>query len=148
MLLKTISTIAAVALLASLTVAGTPEHDVGFASFKHDLKPKVGKRITVIGVLRSAKLGWLVTSKEGSIYIYATGDADRSRMNALEAFNEMTVKVTGTLRYNPGTHSDQAIAATVPEHFFFDVADVKVSRWSPPHIKKSKSNRVKLASRA
>jgi len=148
MRINIISTIAVVTILASLIVAGTPEHDVGFASFKHDLKPKVGKKITVIGALRSAKLGWLVTSKEGGVYIYATGDADRSRMNALEAFNEMTVKVTGTLRYNPGTHSDQAIAATVPEHFFFDVADVKVSRWRQPHIKKSKSNRVKQASRA
>lgn len=147
MRLNIISTIAAVALLASLTVARTPSSNASFASFKHDLKPKVGKKITVTGTLRSAKLGWLVMSKDWSIYIYATGDADRSRMNALAAFNERTVKVTGTLRYNPGTHSDQAIAATVPEHFFFDVAEAKVSRWSPPRAKKSKSNRVKQALR-
>jgi hypothetical protein len=147
MRLNIISTIAAVALLASLAVARTPYPDASLASFKHDLKPKVGKRITITGTLRSAKLGWLVMSKDWSIYIYATGDSNRSRMNALEAFNEKSIKVTGTLRYNPGTQSDQTIAATVPEHFFFDVAEAKVTRWSQPRTKKPTSNRVKQAMR-
>lgn len=141
-----ISPLAAIVLSAFVSVARTPHLEAGFASVKHDLKPKIGKQITVIGTLRSAKLGWLVMSKKWSIYIYATGD-DRSRMNALEAFNEMTVKVTGTLRYNPGTHSDQTIAAEVPAHFFFDVAEAKVIRWRPPRAKKSTGKRVKQALR-
>lgn len=93
--------------------------------------PEVGRKITVVGVLASAKLGWMVTFKNWGIYIYAVQDSDNSKMKALDSLNGGTVKVTGTLRYSRGSPSPQTDVASVPEHFFFDVAEVKVISTRP-----------------
>ena len=91
-------------------------------------------------MLASAKLGWIVTSKSEGVYIYAVREFDASKMKALDNLNGRTVKVTGTLRYSPGSppaRTDVA-EASVPEHFFFDVAEVKVVGLSTPRPKRPK----------
>ena len=102
----------------------------GFACFKRRMMPKVGRKVAVSGVLASAKLGWIVTSKEGGVYIYAVRDADASKMKALDGLSGQRVKVTGTLRYSPGSTParGEEAEASVPEHFFFDVAEARVVR--------------------
>lgn len=145
MRIRIISAIAAIMLLASTIAAANSTGDDSSAGIKRKWMSKVGKKITVTGTLRSAKLGWLVAFKGGGIYIYATKDSDNSKMDILKAFDERKVKVTGTLRYNPGSRSDQAIAAEVPEHFYFDVTDANVSSEDAPHAKNPKSKQVKQA---
>ena len=88
--------------------------------------PRVGRKITVVGVLESAKLGLIVTFDNGGIYIYPVHDADASKMNAFDSFKGQTVKVTGTLRHSRGSSAPSAGEVSIPEHFFFDVAEVKV----------------------
>jgi hypothetical protein len=98
--------------------------------------PKVGKTITVEGVLQSAKLGWLVAFNEWGIYLYSTDNKHSPALNSLDRFSGMNVKVTGTLRYfpKPTVPSGEVVYAVPPEHFFFDVADAKVTL-SEPSIK-------------
>jgi hypothetical protein len=95
------------------------------------MMPKVGHRITVTGVLASAKLGWIVRFEGWGVYIYAVDDAENSRMKALDGLEGRTVRVTGTLRYSAGSSSQRDDAATVPEHFFFDVAEAKLTGARP-----------------
>ena len=132
-------TTAALLLSASAIALGTPlRNSESFAAFKREMTPKVGRKITVVGTLRSAKLGWLVEFKGWGVYIYATKDSDSPRQDALGRFNEHTVRVTGTLRYHPGAPLSQPEAATIPGHFFFDVAQARVTSLSPPRPKRSK----------
>lgn len=130
-LLKIVSTIAALILCASVIAGSTRCRGSDFACFKRKMMPKVGRKITVVGVLASAKLGWIVTLKKWGIYIYAVQDSDSPRMKALDSFNGRTVKATGTLRYSPGSRSPRTDDASVPEHFFFDAAEVKVTSTRP-----------------
>jgi hypothetical protein len=95
------------------------------------MMPKVGQKITVTGVLASAKLGWIGTFDNWGIYIYTVHNSDNSKMNALASFQGQTVAVTGALRYSPGSSSTRTDVASVPEHFFFDVAEVKVTTQRP-----------------
>jgi len=94
------------------------------------MMPRVGRKITVTGTVASAKLGWIVTFKswgdQWGVYVYATSASDRDRMKTLDGFNGQSVKVTGTLRYAAGSRAEGSEAATVPEHFFFDIAEAKV----------------------
>jgi len=104
-----------------------------FAAFKQELIPQVGKTITVQGILKSAKLGWLVAFDDWGIYLYSTDDKHASAMNALNRFSGMNVRVTGKLRYfaKPTTPSSDVEYAVPPEHFFFDVAAAKVTLLQP-----------------
>jgi hypothetical protein len=88
--------------------------------------PYVGRRITVEGMLASAKLGWIVTFDHGGVYVYATRESDSARMKSLDTFSGQSVRVAGTLRYSQGSPAQTPPAASVPEHFFFDIAEVKV----------------------
>ena len=62
-------------------------------------------------------------------------------MKALDSLSGRTVKVTGTLHHSPGSpHARTDVAeASVPEHFFFDVAEVKVVSLGTPRAKRPKS---------
>ncbi len=131
-LLKTASTIAALILSTSVIAASTTCHSSDFQCFKRKMMPEVGHKITVVGVLASAKLGWIVTFESWGVYIYAVENADTTKMNGLDPFNGQTVKVTATLRYSPGSPSPRIDVASVPEHFFFDVAKAKVISTRPP----------------
>jgi hypothetical protein len=126
-------------LITAVQVISTPVTRVdtsaqvsGFARFKREMMPKVDKRVKVVGTLESAKLGWLVTFKEYGVYIYAVKDSDIAKMNDLNRFHGHTVEAVGTLRYSKGSDSDRSDVASVPEHFFFDVAEVKVISVKPP----------------
>jgi hypothetical protein len=145
-LLRIVSTIAALILSTTLIAAATGWPSSDFVRFKRKNMPKVGHKITVVGVLASAKLGWMITLKSGGIYVYAVQDSDISKMKALDSFNGWTVKVTGTLRYSPGSASQRTDVANVPEHFFFDVAEVKVIRRNPPRQEQSKGRYLRRAS--
>jgi hypothetical protein len=139
-LLRIVFTIAALVLSASVVAANSGCRGSDFACFKRRMMPRVGHKTAVAGVLTSAKLGWIVNTKNGGVYIYAVRDSDASKMKALDSFNGRTVKATGTLRYSPGSppaRTDVA-AASVPEHFFFDMAEVKVVGQGTPRPKRPK----------
>jgi hypothetical protein len=88
--------------------------------------PKVGRKITVEGVLDSAKLGLVVTFDAGVIYIYPTQPAGTSKMNAFESRKGQIVRVRGTLRYARGSPAPAAGELSIPEHFFFDADEARV----------------------
>jgi len=88
--------------------------------------PQIGRRITVEGVLASAKLGWLVTFDHWGVYVYARHESDSERMKNFDTFKGQTVRVTGILGYLQGSPSQTSETASVPDHFFFDIAEVKM----------------------
>ena len=127
-LMRTAAAIAVLILSTTVVAASTRCRSSDFACFKRKMMPKVGRKITVVGVLASAKLGWIVTFENWGVYIYAVQDSDSSKLKTLDSFDGQTVKVTGTLRYSPGSpapRTDLAVAS-VPAHFFFDVAEARV----------------------
>jgi len=114
-----------------------PSSPATFPSFKRDMMPKVLTEISVEGILGRGKLGWWVTYNDWPIYIYETRQSDFAKMNDLNRFEGHTVRITGTLRYfpeQPPVHKEKP-AAVPPEHFYFDVAEVKVISLSPPSSK-------------
>ena len=110
----------------SVTNAATKCRSSDFACFKRKMIPKVGRKITVVGILSSAKLGWIVRFDNWGVYIYAVQTEDASKMNAFAPFEGQTIKISGTLRHSAGSGSTRSDAASVPEHFYFDLADAKV----------------------
>jgi len=130
-LLRIVSVIAALILFTTVIAASTKCHTSNFACFKRKMTPKVGRKITVAGVLASAKLSSIVRFDNWGVYIYAAQDSDISKINPLDSFNGQTIEATGILRYSPGSRTTRTDVATVPEHFFFDVAAVKVISNSP-----------------
>ena len=124
--LRITSTFAALILSTSLVAASTKCRSSDFACFKRKMMPQVGRKITVVGMLASAKLGWIVTFEHWGVYVYNTHESDSTRMKTLDGLNGQRVKLMGTLRYAPGSPAQRTDAASVPEHFFFDVGEVKV----------------------
>ena len=118
--------IGALMLFPSAITAATKCRSSDFACFKRQLMPKVGRKIAIAGVLSSAKLGWIVRFNNWGVYIYAVGTDDASKMNAFAPFEGQAIKVTGTLRHSTGAGSTRSDEATVPEHFYFDLAEAKV----------------------
>src|SRR5438105_212491 len=118
--------IPALILLPTVITATTKCRGSDFACFKRKMLPKVGRKTTVIGVLSSAKLGWIVRFEHWGVYIYAVHTNDASKMNAFAPFEGQAIKVTGTLRHSPGSRSTRVDEASVPEHFYFDLADARV----------------------
>jgi hypothetical protein len=134
--IKILSIAATLALSTALVAAGTKCRSSDFACFKRKMMPQVGRRITVVGVLASAKLGWIVTFEHFGVYVYATHESNSARMKSLDNLNGQRVKLIGTLRYASGSPFQTAETANVPEHFFFDIAEVKViSPRAPAEIK-------------
>lgn len=123
--------LAVLAFSLLITPVGAQGRDPGFARFKRKMLPKVGKKVTVVGTLASGKLGWVVTFKKRGIYIYAVKDSDNPKMGDLNRYVGQTVEVTGTLHYNEGSAMARPDVAAVPEHFFLDVAEARVTVSSP-----------------
>jgi hypothetical protein len=121
--------ISALVFFPTEITAATKCRSSDFACFKRKMIPKVGRKITVVGVLASAKLGRIVKFNDWGVYIYAVQDSDNSKLKTLDSFDGQTVKVTGILRYSPGSPPPRTdvTVASVPEHFFFDVAEAKVT---------------------
>src|SRR6266700_5869132 len=130
MVARFITPISAVLLSASI-VCASMQNTRTFEAFKRRMMPQVGSKITVVGVLKSAKLGWFVAFDGGGVYIHATGSSRGEKMSDLNRFEGQTVKATGVLRHfsKPSVPSTE-IAAVPPEHFFFDVDEVQVSSTS------------------
>lgn len=124
-------------LLLSLSVSAQ-DQGVTRADFKQELMPQVGRRITVNGVLQEAKLGWLIAFKDWGIYIYSPDSKHLVETSRLSRFSGLPVQVTGTLRFSPEPPppaGDLAVA-TIPEHFYFDIAEANVVQ-RPVAIKES-----------
>src|SRR3989449_3640690 len=118
--------ITALILFPSVLTAATKCRSSDFACFKRKLMPRVGRKITIAGVLSSAKLGWIVRFDNWVVYIYAVQTDDASKMSVFAPFEGQTIKVGGTLRYSAGSSSTRSDEASVPEHFYFDLADARV----------------------
>jgi hypothetical protein len=142
-LLKTCSTIkritAALVLCACVVASAAQSDSPAFAKFKSEMMPKVGQKITVVGTLHDGKQGFWLAFNNWGAYIYAVKKSGAAKQNDLYAHfrSGQTVKVTGTLRLfaePTATRKDEQHAQYVqrpPEHFFFDAAEVEMSRWSP-----------------
>lgn len=142
-LLKTCSTInritTALVLSACVVAAAAQSDSPAFAKFKRKMMPKVGQKITVVGIWsdETKQCCWLAFNNGGA-YVYAAKESGIAREKYLFAHfrNGQTVKVTGTLRHfaQPvGTGKDEhgRDVQVEPEHFFFDAAEVEMSLWSP-----------------
>jgi hypothetical protein len=125
-MLRAIHLALATILLLPLSTTAQPK-PVPFDEFKKELMPRVGKKVSIAGVLESAKLGWLVVYNGWGVYIYSTRSTEEFKMGELNQFNQKTVWVTGTLHFFKGKKSASGPQeATVPDHFYFDVAEAKV----------------------
>ncbi len=142
-----INTLITAFLLSAFIVCASTQNTRTTNSFIREMKAKVGRKITVVGVLRSAKLGWFVAFDGGGVYIHATGSSRGEKMGDLNRFEGQTVKATGVLRHfsKPSVPSTE-IAAVPPEHFFFDVDEVQVSSTSSSSLTREEASHfAKLA---
>jgi hypothetical protein len=115
-------------ILPTIAIAAGPKcRSSDFACFKRKMMPQVGRKITVEGKLASAKLGWVVTFDHWGIYVYARHESDSDRLKSLDTFKGQSVRITGTLGYSKGLPSETPETASVPEHFFFDIAKVTMN---------------------
>ena len=113
-------------LLLPLSTPAQPK-PVPFDEFKKELMPRVGKKVSIAGVLESAKLGWLIIYNGWGVYIYSTRPTDEPKMGELNRFSQKTVWVTGTLHFFKAKQSASGPQeAVAPDHFYFDVAEAKV----------------------
>jgi hypothetical protein len=116
------------AVMAGATLAlgaDRPTDNENFIKFKEKMLPKVGQRIEVAGTLQGGKLGWWLSFDEWGVYIYSLRDTDLSKQNDLNRFDQRKVTVRGILRHRDALVPD-GIAAGIPEHFYFDVAEATV----------------------
>jgi hypothetical protein len=122
-------------VVSTTVIEASPKcHSSDSSCFKRKMMRQVGHRITLEGMLASAKLGWILTGDHWGVYVYARHESDSERMKSLDTFKGQRVKVIGTLRYSQGSPSQmpESESASVPEHFFFDIAEVKVIGPRPP----------------
>lgn len=110
----------------SVSAATTPK-DKRFLRFKQRMMPRVGTRMTIRGRLTSGKLGDWISFQGWGAYIVAVHDADIGRLNTISPMLQRQVQVTGILRYSPGSPSGSNSVASVPEHFYFDIAETNIA---------------------
>ncbi len=134
-------------MFACVVAAAAQSDNPAFAKFKREMMPKVGQKITVVGTLSDGKEGFWLAFNHWGAYIHATKESDLAKDNDLYARfrSGQTVKVTGTLRYRPGsdaaTRKHAQTVQIAPEDFFFDAAEVEMSHWSRPAPKNPKKER-------
>jgi len=152
MLIKVSFIILAFILSTSVVIAAAQSRNPKFEGFKSEMMPQVGKKITVVGVLKPDKLGWFVAFKEWGVDMYVVAGSDQGaamrKMNDLNRLEGHTVEVTATLRHfqpPPSTNSKEVVA--IPrEHFYFDVLEARIVSLSAPPLKRSKRRRGKKSS--
>ncbi|MEK6283789.1 MAG: hypothetical protein AABN95_25820 [Acidobacteriota bacterium] len=111
-------------------------------SFKREMIPKVGQQFTITGLLLSRKAGMAVGYAQGAIYLYGVSLARTNELINLGCHT--AIKVTGTLRYypEPPPQKGPVIHGVLPEHFYFERANIQVLRVeSPRRPKRSKKRR-------
>jgi hypothetical protein len=127
-------------LFACVAAASAQSDNPAFTKFKREMMPKVGQKITVVGIWsdRTKQCCWLTFNHWG-VYVYA-GESGLARERELFAHfrNGETIKVTGTLRYFPKPVVTRNDVQYQQEHFSFDAAEVEMSLWSPPPVKNRK----------
>jgi hypothetical protein len=131
--------------LCSLALAGLAAEsrpDPTFTKFKTKMLPQVGHKITAEGALDVGKHGcWLAFDGWGMyIKTTTTNRSDLAKLNALNQFIHHKVKAVGTLKHQEELKSDTPLVSGIPEHFFFDAAEVTVteSEAARPEIPKAK----------
>lgn len=116
-------------VFAHATIAGVQPDDPQFDEFRQKNLRLVGRKVLVVGTLDSSKLGWWLSAQEWGFYIYmtTTNRADLEKMNGLDKFRGHRVMMIGNLRHWEYRVSGNPLVPSLPEHFFFDVAEVSVS---------------------
>jgi len=120
-------------LLLTFSLSRAADADPKHEQFKQEMLPKVGERITFVGSVTPGKFGPYLTSDHWvGIYIEATttNRADLAKLNTIDREQGHMLKVVGVLHFtqgHPGQIIDGVQVAGVPEHFFFDVAEVSFS---------------------
>ena len=142
LVIRSVATMSVLILLPTAIAAATKCRSSDFPCFRRKMMPKVGRKITVGGVLASAKLSWIVRFDRWGAYIYAVRTDDVSKIDVFAPFEGQRVKVTGTLRYSPGSRSTRSDEAIVPEHFFFDAAEARLI--SPRPVAEMKFREMRL----
>ena len=142
LVIRSVATMSVLILLPTAIAAATKCRSSDFPCFRRKMMPRVGRKITVGGVLASAKLGWIVRFDRWGAYIYAVRTDDVSKIDVFAPFEGQRVKVTGTLRYSPGSRSTRSDEAIVPEHFFFDAAEAQLI--SPRPVAEMKFREMRL----
>jgi hypothetical protein len=125
---------AAWALSACVVAAAAQSERAAFVKFKGGMMPKIGQKITVVGILSEGKQGFWFAFNNWGAYGYAAKESGIAKENDLHSHfrRGQTVKVTGTLRYFPGRASMRVDEHSEPEHFFFDAGELRMSHWSNP----------------
>ena len=143
-----INRITAALVLSACVAAAAQSDSPAFAKFKREMMPKVGQKITVVGTLRDGKPGFWLAFNNWGAYIYRVKESGAAKEHDLYTHfrSGQTVEVTGTLRhFEPvATREHEQHAQAVqrpPEQFFFDAAEVEMSRWSPPALENPKKER-------
>lgn len=101
--------------------------DKRLLEFKQRMTARVGTQMTIRGRLNSGKDGYWISFQGWSVDIVALHDADLDRLNALSPMENREVQLSGVLRYSPGAWSGSNSVQSVPEHFYFDVAETRTT---------------------
>ena len=96
--------------------------------------PKVGQTITTTGLVQFGKMGLHMPLQSGNVWIYDTKESDLPKMNELVSrFDRHVVTVSGPLHHQDSTAPQDLTPDTevpiqyVPDHFYFDVAEITMS---------------------
>ena len=125
----------AIVLLIGLTsyTLGGQEPDPRQDQFRRDMLTKVGEKISFIGTVRPGKFGPYVTPDDWvGIYIETrtTNRADLAKLNSIDRQQGRRFRVEGVLhlaKESPGREIHGVPVSGIPEHFFFDVAEISFS---------------------
>ena len=117
--------------LALVGFAADSPSDPKFAKFKTKMLPQVGRKITAVGTLDAGKHGWWLSIDDSVVYIKATTTdrSDLAKLNALGQFRLHKVKAVGTLKHQDEWRSTNRWVSGIPDHFFFDAAEVAVTNF-------------------
>ena len=132
-----------VGTLSLHALADSPALDSRGEQFKQEMMPKVGQKITFVGIILPGKAGpYLTADRWSGIYIETTttNSADLVKLNIVDRLQGHTLKVVGTLHHTAGSISKNPMYQTVPEHFFFDVAEISFSEVKTNHNVKLHAN--------
>jgi len=95
--------------------------------FKQKLMSQVGKEFTASGKLQAGKFGWWLNFDGLGVYIKTQGTNSLAPENALKRYHNKKVTVTGILHCQPERRSDNPLVSGIPEHFFFDAGQCRVT---------------------
>jgi hypothetical protein len=119
--------------LAAGASGATTNPDPKQEAFRRDMLPKVGQRIAFVGMVTPGKFGPYVTPDNWvGVYVKTTttNRADLLKLNGIDRQRGRTIKIEGVLHRaeeRSGTKLHGVEVSGIPEHFYFDVAEVSFS---------------------